>query len=312
QNADLGQHTTQLLDELYALNTGAIEDGRLPAPPVMPDCAEQIQAQTRALQAITSDDAQTRRTKTAAVLHHTLSLFAQGPHAEPIEAFLETFNERIKWVNTLPTPMSDCAESIQLQIDTLSNLDGIDNAPQLLEALVNVLCHTLSVFAQGPNELPVQTLLGRVQQTTSRANTLTPPVPDYSTHLQSAIDLLEELVYPNDPESIGDAETTVLCRALSAFAQGPNEEPIQTLLAAVERLKKQKDIGLGPVLPDETHSLQPHIEALTALEGLDDPEALTAAAAVTLYEALAEMAQGSHETPIRALLDTFDKVTGAD
>lgn len=380
KNVDLGQHTTQLLDELYAQNIGAVEDGRLPAPPVMPDCAEQIHAQTRALQAIMSDDDQTRRTETAAVIHHTLSLFAQGPNAAPIEAFLsafnervksanalplpmpdcaeqiqfhtnalshpnstddptqaresvvrtlcdtlsvfaqgpnaapieaflETFNDRIKRVNTLPPPMPDCAESIQLQTDTLSHLDGIDNVPQLLEALVNTLCHTLSVFAQGPNELPVQTFLGRVQQTTSRANTLTPPVPDYSTHLQSDLDRLEELVDPGDPESMGDAEITVLCHALSVFAQGPNEEPIQTLLATVEKLNKQKE--LCPRLPDDTQPLQSHIEALTALEGLDDPEALTAAAALTLYEALAGMAQGPHEAPIRALLDTFDKVTGA-
>jgi len=44
KNDDLGQHTIQLLDELYAVNTGAIENGRLPVPPVMPDCADQIHA----------------------------------------------------------------------------------------------------------------------------------------------------------------------------------------------------------------------------------------------------------------------------
>lgn len=41
-------------------------------------------------------------------------------------------------------------------------------------------------------------------------------------------------------------------------------------------------------------------------------EVLTAAAALTLYEALAGMAQGPHEAPIRALLDTFNQVTRAE
>ena len=62
KHADLGQHTTQLLDELYALNTGSIEDGRLPVPPAMPDWTEQIHAQTLRLQAIASEDAAIGRT----------------------------------------------------------------------------------------------------------------------------------------------------------------------------------------------------------------------------------------------------------
>ena len=66
KNADLSEHINQLLDELYAQNTGAIEDGRLPTAPVMPDCTEQIDAQTQALQAIPADDARTNWTETAA------------------------------------------------------------------------------------------------------------------------------------------------------------------------------------------------------------------------------------------------------
>lgn len=240
QNADLGQHTTQLLDELYVLNTGAIEARRLLAPPVMPDCAEQI----------------------------------------------------------------------QLHTDALAHLDSIDNAQHLLEAVINTLCHTLSVFAQGPNEQPVQTLLDRVQQAVEQAHALTPPWPDIAPLLQPHIDALETLVLSDDPEAMGNAGTTILCRALSAFAQGPNEEPIQMLLAAVDRLNQQQESCMR--LPADTDPFQLHIAALTALEDVDDPDALTAAAAIILYQALAEMAQGPHEASIRALLDTFDRVTGTD
>jgi hypothetical protein len=109
---------------------------------------------------------------------------------------------------------------------------------------------------------------------------------------------------------MGNAGTTILCHALSAFAQGPNEEPIQMLLAAVARLNKQQESCMR--LPADTDPFQPHIAALTALEDVDDPDALTAAAAIVLYQALAEMAQGPHEASIRALLDTFDRVTGTD
>lgn len=309
KNADLGQHTIQLLDELYAQNTGAIEDGRLPIPPMMPDCAEQIHAQTQVLKVIPSDPAETRRTETAAVLHHTLSLFAQGPNEEPIQVFLDTFTKRIKLANGRPTPLPDYTEQIQAYIDALSNLDGIEDPLQAREAAISTLSQTLSVFAQGPNEQPIETVLGTVQQMIERANPLPPPEPDYALLLQPHIETVEALVNQEDPEATPDAGTTVLCLALSAFAHGPHEEPIQTLLAAVERLNKRPAIGTLP--PTGAPQLGPHIEALTALEGLDDPEALTAAAAMALYEALAGMAQGPHEGSIRALLDTFDQVTGA-
>lgn len=238
QNADLGQHTIQLLDELYAQNTGAIEDGRLPIPPMMPDCADQIQAQTQVLQAIASDLPQTRRTETATVLHHTLSLFAEGPNAAPIQAFLDTLKKRVKSENARPIPLPDYAKQIQAHTDALLNVDGIKEPLQMREAAVSTLS-----------------------------------------------------------------------QALSVFAQGPNEETIQTLLAAVEKLETRLDLDTQP--PDSLPQLDSHIEALTALEGLDDPEALTAAASMTLYDVLAEMAKGPDKAPMRALLDAFDKVTGA-
>ncbi len=380
KNADVGQHTVQLLDELYAQNAGAIEDGRLPAPPVMPDCAEQIHAQTQALQTITTDDDHTRRIETTAVLRHTLSLFAwepneapiaafldtldnqikranarpipipdcseqiqvqtdalaslgdiddpdqvresavsilrhtlslfaQGPNATPIAAFLDTFNERVKWDDPRPASIPDFTEQIQAQTSTLSNLASTDDAHQMLEVCVNTLCNALSVVAQGPHEQPVQTLLGQVHQTLEQAKTLKPSLPDFASLLQPHIDKLEALVQEHDPEAVGEVETTVICNALSTFAQGPNEAPIQTLLAAMERLRQRKD--LARLLSRDSQPLQPHVEALMALEGWDDPDALTAAAAMTLYEALTEMATGPQEAPIQALLDAFDKVTGA-
>lgn len=380
KNADLGQHTTQLLDDLYALSTGDLEDGRLPAPPVMPDCAEQIQAQTQALQAITAEDEPTRQSDMAAILRQTLSLFALGPNAAPIAGFLDALDDQIKQANARPTPMPDCAEpievqtdalsslediddpdlvresacnilrnalsvfaqgsnaapiaafldtfherlqaakprptpmpdyteAIEVQTDTLSNLEGIDNAQQMLEVAVNTLCHALSVLAQGPNEPPVQTLLGQVQNTLERAKTLPTPLPDYTPLLQPHLDTLEALVDKDDLGAEGEAGTTALCRILSTFAQGPNEALIERVLAAVERLNQQR--AIDPLLSLGSSPLASHIEVLTALEGLDDPDALTAAAAMALYDALTEMATGPHEAAIRALLERFDQVTGA-
>ena len=75
QNADIGQHINQLLDELYAQNTGSLEDGKLPTPPVMPDLAETIEAQTQALQGVTADDAQTHP-------------YGNGSHTAPISCAL--------------------------------------------------------------------------------------------------------------------------------------------------------------------------------------------------------------------------------
>ncbi|WP_089717876.1 hypothetical protein [Candidatus Entotheonella palauensis] len=379
KNADVGQHTTQLLDDLYALSTGALEDGQLPAPPVMPDCTEQIQAQTQALQAITAEDDPTRQSEMADVLRRTLSLFAlgpnaapiegflnaldnqikqandrppalpdcaeaievqtqalsnlegiddpdhvcesavsilrntlsvfaQGPNAAPIAAFLDTFNDRLQAAKPQPAPIPDHTEAIEVQTGTLSNLEGTDNAQQMLEVAVNALSHALSVLAQGPNEPPVQTLLSQVQQTLERTKTLPTPLPDYSSILQPHVDTLEALVDKDDLEAAGEAGTTILCHVLSTFAQGSNEAPIERVLAAVERLNQQQ--AIDPVSLGSP-PLASHIEALTALEGLDDPDALTAAAAMTLYEALTEMATGPHEAAIRALLDRFDQVTGA-
>ncbi len=380
KNAELGQHTTQLLDELYAQNTGALEDGRLPVPPVLPDCAEQIGAQTQALQVMTADDDATRRSETAAILRQTLScfalgpnkapietflatldeqvkranarstsipdcsepiqvqtdalanlgdlddpdvvresavsilrnvlsLFAQGPNATPIAVLLDTFNARVKWDMPRPIPIPDGSEPIQVQTDTLSSLEGSDNPQQMLKAVVNSLGQALSVFALGPNVQPVQTLLTQVDKTIEQAETLKPPLPDYAALLQPHIEQLEALVQQHDRETMSEAETTVLCNALSTMAQGPNEAPIRTLLAMVERLRQKKD--LNRLLSRDAQSLQAHVEALTALEGWDDPDALTAAAAMTLYEALSEIATGSQAAPIQALLETFDKVTGA-
>lgn len=309
KNADLGEHTIELLDNLYAQNIGAIEDGRLPAPPMMPDRTEQLHAQIQALLAITTDDDQTRRTETAAVLHHTLSLFALGPNEAPIREFLDTFHAQIKRANARPIPIPDCTEELQCHIDALSDLDRIDDPDQLRESAVNILRHALLVFAQGPNKQPVRTLLSKIQETMERVNAMTPPLPDYAALLQPYIDTLEALVHQPEPEALDEAEAAALRGILSTFAEGPNEAPMQAVLAALEQINKRKDIGVR-CSPDAAQ-MQPHIAALTALEGLDDPDALTAAAAIALYEALTDMAQGPHEASIRALLDVFDKVTGA-
>jgi len=309
KNADLGEHTIEILDELYAQNTGLLQDGRLPAPPVMPNCAEQIKAQTQALLAATADDEQTRRSRTAAVLHNTLSCFALGPNEAPIHEFLDTVHEQVKLANARPTPIPDRTEQLQGHIETLSALDSIEDPEQVRKSAVNILCHALLVFAQGPNEQPIQNLLSKVKETMKRASTLTPPLPDYSARLQPHIDTLETLVLRNEPEALGEAEGNALRGILLTFAQGPNEEPMQTALAALDKLNMQKDIGTP--CADDANQLQSHIEALMALDGLDDPDALTAAAAITLYEVLTDMAKGPHEASIRALLDVFDKVTGA-
>jgi hypothetical protein len=309
KNADLGQNTIEVLEDLYAQNTGAIIDGRLPAPPMVPDCAEQINAQTKALLAVTAGDEQMRRSKTAAVLHHTLSFFALGPNEAPIHEFLDTLSEQVKLANARPMPIPDRTEQLQCHIETLSELDGMEEPDQVVKSAVSVLCHALLLFAQGPNEHPIKSLLGKVEEMMKRASEITLPPPDYSACLQPHIDRLETLVQQNGLEGRGEAEATALRDVLLTFAQGPNEEPIQTVLAALEKLNTQKDIGAPCTHDDE--QLQSHIEALAALDGLDDPDALTAAAAITLYEALTDMAKGPHEASIRALLDVFDKVTGA-
>ena len=86
---------------------------------------------------------------------------------------------------------------------------------------------------------------------------------------------------------------------------------MQAVIDAIERIEKQKEMSQMWSPGQDKDALQPHIDALRALEELDDPEALTAAAAITLYEALAQMATGSNADPIQSLLDTFDQVTGA-
>ena len=381
KNADLGPHINQLLDELYAQNTGVLEDGHLPAPLLMPDLTEPIDAQTQAMQAMTSDEAQVHRTEVAALLRQTLSLFALGPNEVPMATFLHAFEDQMKRANALPPPIPDCSEQIQGLIDELSNLDGledpdhlrksavsclrhalsvfaqgpnqtlietfldrftdrmdeahrlpapvpdyteqiqvqinalsnlsdIDSPLQMVESAIGPLCQALSVFAQGPNEQPIQTVLDKVHRAIEQVNTLPPPAPDYAPILQPHLDQLEALANETDPEVLSQTGATLLSRILSTFAHGPNEEPIQRVLDAVERIEKQKE--LTRLSSPGADSLQPHIDALMELEDLDDPDALTAAAAMTLYEVLAEMAQGPNAASIQALLDTFDKVTGAD
>jgi hypothetical protein len=309
KNADLGQHTIEILDDLYAQNIGVIHDGRLPAPAMLPDCAEQIHRQTQALQAVTAEDEQTRRSEIAAVLHHTLAYFALGPNEAPMHEFLDTFNKQVKLANARPAPIPDRTEQLQCQIEALSELDGLEEPDQVVESAVNTLCHALLVFAQGPNEQPIKTLLGKVKETMKRVSAIAPPVTDYSACLQPHIDTLDTLVHQPEQEGRDAAEATALRGILLTFAQGPNEEPIQTALAALEALHRQKEVSAQCAYAAE--QLQPHIEALEALDGLDDPDALTAAAAITLYEALTDMAKGPQEASIRALLDVFDRVTGA-
>jgi hypothetical protein len=309
KNADLGQHTIEILDDLYAQNIGVINDGRLPAPAMLPDCAEQIHRQTQALQAVTTDDEQTRRSEVATVLHNTLSYFALGPNEAPIHEFLDAFHEQVKLANARPTPIPDRTEELQCHIETLSELDGLEEPDQGVESAVNSLCHALLVFAQGPNEQPIKTLLGKVKETMKRASAIAPPVPDYSACLQPHIDTLDALVHQDEREGRDEAEATALRGMLLTFAQGPNAEPIQTALATLEKLNRKKDIGAQFAYDEE--QLQHHIEDLAALDGLDDPDALTAAAAITLYETLTDMAKGPQAASIRALLEVFDRVTGA-
>ena len=68
-------------------------------------------------------------------------------------------------------------------------------------------------------------------------------------------------MYPVDSEAIGEAETAALCSALSVFARGPNEELIERLLAAGERLNKRK----------ESCTLRPTLSASTPYRGTDGP-----------------------------------------
>jgi hypothetical protein len=306
KNADLGQHTIEVLEGLYALNTGAIEDGRLPAPPLMPDCTEQIHEQTEALQAIDADDDQTWRSETATVLRHMLSLFALGPNEAPIHAFLDALDKQVAQANARPMPVPDYVEQLLPHANALSQLADLDDPDLVRESAVNSLCRALSIFAQGPNEQPVQTLLNKVREMMERAKTLKPALPDYADRLKPHIDALEALVYQNEPGRLGDVETNALRHILSTFADGPNEKPIQRVVAALEQLNEQKESGV--MCSDDADQLQSHIAALRALDGLDDPDALTAAAAMALYEALADLAKGPHEASIRALLDAFDKV----
>ena len=276
----------------------------------MPDCTEAIQVDAEALSKLDgSDDPDQVREAAVTHLGRALSIFAQGPNEVPIKALVDRCHDRIKWANAQPVPVPDCTELIQGHTEALSHVNDCDHVNQMLESSVTTLCNALSVFAQGPNEQPVQLLLSTVEKLMERAKNLTPPMPDYAPLLQLHVDRLEALEHEANPKALDEAEIAVLCNVLMTFAQGPNEAPIQALLDAVERLNKQKDIDTP--CSDGDDPLQPHIKALTALESLDDPDGLTAAAAITLYEALAEMASGPHEASIRALLDTFDQVTGA-
>ena len=323
KNSDLGEHTIQLLDDLYAQNTGAIEDGRLPAPPPLPDCSDEIYAKTQALQALASEDESARRSQTAAILRDTLSLFALGPNEAPLHAFLDAVDAQVKEANERPISITDYTEQLQRQTDDLPELDGVDDPDHVRESAVSMLTQTLSVFAHGPNEKPVKAVLGKVKKTMKQASVMSPLTPDYAARLQPHVEALEALTHQDEPEAPGEAEVAAVRGMLLAFAEGPNEKPIRTALAALEALDVRKANELQAVEPEEEpeeveppfvldpEQLKPHIEALAGLEGLDDPDVVTAAAAMALYEALADMAQGPQEASIRALLDVFDQVTGA-
>ena len=319
KNSDLGEHTIQLLDDLYAQNTGAIQDGRLPAPPPLPDCSEQIHAQTQALQAMATDDESTRRSQMAAILRDTLSVFALGPNEAPLHAFLNVLDEQVKEANKRPIPITDYTEQLQRQTDDMPELNGVDDPDHVRESAVRILSQTLSVFAHGPNEKPVKAVLGQVKKTMKKASAMAPPTPDYAVLLQPHVEALEALTHQDEPEAPGEVEAAAVRGLLLAFAEGPNEKPIRTALAALETLdlrkeeeqKEEEQEEVEPPFVMDPEQLKPHIETLAGLEGLDDPDALTAAAAMTLYEALADMAQGQQEAPIRALLNVFDQVTGA-
>ncbi len=239
KNADLGHHVIELLDDLYDQNTSLLEEGQFPTSSAVPDDTEPLCDHLQTLKTIASDDIHTRQADIDAVLHHVLSLFAHGPYAQSMQALLATLKEMSQRVPTLPLP-----------------------------------------------------------------------ILDYSDQLQPYIDALKVLGEKDDSDLACDEAARILCQALSIFAQGPNEPSILTMLSAFEAVAQpQSPLISSP--PDDAEPLRLQMDRLMALENLDDPDAVTAAAAMVLYDVLGGLAHGPNAMPIRALLDTFDRVTGA-
>ena len=240
RNADLAHYIIELLDYYYDQNTGILENGRLPTPPVMPDYTEQLCPLLQTLKTLASDKGPISLSATVALLHSVLAVFANGPNAPLLQILLTTVEELIQRESTLPPPLPDNSEQLKSYIEALSTLGEQEEPEFIREKAVRVLCQALYVLAQGPNELPISKLLDRFEVISQSSPPLTPAIPDYA------------------------------------------------------------------------EQIQPHIDTLIALDELDDPDAVTAAAAMTLYETLSGFAQGPNATPINALLDTFGRVTGAE
>ncbi len=311
KNDDIGSHVIALLEHMDAQNAENLEAEGVAVLHVMPDYAGQIREQIQALKALPCNNVRARHTETASIVRQTLSLFAQDANAEPMHAFLSVFDELTQEEQTLPPPLPDCSDQLRSHLDMLRSLEGSDDLEAADETAVAMLSEALALFAQGPNEVPIQDLLSAFEAFHQRVKTLPPPMPDYSAQLQSSIDALADLPHDDEHDAPWYTATNTLYHALATFAQGPNAEPIQTLLATVDALNMRAKPP-APSLPDHSAHIRKHIDTLASLDGLDDPDVVTAAAAIALYDTIAEFGEGPNEAPIRALLAMFDKVTGAE
>ena len=307
QNADIGHHINQLLDELYAQNTGLLEDGKLPSPPVMPDLAETIEAQTRALQAVTADDAQTHHMEMAAMLRESLALFAVGPNERALKAFLQAVDGQVKSAQSKPFPIPDYTVSIQVCIDTLSKLEGLDDPTSVQASATRCLQEAIGVFAHGPNQEPIETLLDQFTGRMAWANTQLAMRADATEALQIPLDTLSNLDERDNPLEIMARVTHTLCQALSIVAKSPNEALVQTFLNKVDVIVKQATT-LTPLLPDYTSCLQPHLEQLEALVHETDPDVLSRAGATLVGKVLSTFAQGPNEAAMQAVIDAIERI----
>lgn len=206
--------------------------------------------------------------------------------------------------------MPDYAGQIREQIQALKALPCNDVRARRTET-ASIVRQTLSLFAQDANAEPIDAFLSVFDELTQEEQTLPPPLPDCSDQLRSHLDTLRSLEGSDDLEAADETAVAMLSEALALFAQGPNAEPIQTLLATVDALNMRAKPP-APSLPDHSAHIRKHIDTLASLDGLDDPDVVTAAAAIALYDTIAELGEGPNEAPIRALLAMFDKVTGAE
>ena len=224
----------------------------------------------------------------AAILRQSLALFAVGPNERSLKAFLQAVDGQVKSAQSKPFPIPDHTESVQVYIDTLSKLEGLDDPTGVQTSAIRCLQEAAAVFAHGPNQEPIETLLDQFTDRMAWANTQLALRADDTDALQIPIDTLSNLDERDHPLEIMARVTHTLCQALSIVAKSPNEALVQTLLTKVDLIVKQA-ATLTPPLPDYTSCLQPHLEQLEALVHETDPDVLSRAGATLVGKVLSDV-----------------------